>query len=925
MLQRDLGEPAREWVSYGATVQDVADTWTGIVMRRMLEIAERDLAAIDASLVALAGRHRDAVMLGRTHGQPGLPITFGFKASLWVAELRRHRERIAQARPRLAVGQLAGAVGTLSAWGEPGLELQRRVLERLGLGVPDTSWTNARDRVAELVGLLGLITGTLAKIGNEVYNLQRPEIGELGEAPADGVVGSITMPQKRNPERSEHLSTLARVVRAAAAPALEGMVAEHERDGAAWKTEWALLPQACGAAAVALALAADLAAGLRVDEQRMRANVDAQRGYVLAEPAMLALGAEVGPRRAHELSTARPRAASAADPARGAGGRSRDRRAALAGAPRGAAPPRARARRGRRAGQAGARRCLSGRTSPRARTRAAAATLGAGRRAISRGPAPELVEAGYELELADAPLLARGLGLADLAHVIALDAIPGDDRRALLDALVALLDEEVAVDARYGDLANVRERALEQRIGSAAGWLNAGRPRREAGRIAFRIALRSRVLDLAAAVARYAAALAELGAAGARHADARLHVPAGRRSRPPPATGLLSFAYPALRDLERLRGDFELVNRSPAGTGGVNGSRFALDRERLAELLGFSRPIEHTRDANWQTDGLADLTSHAAIAATGASRFAEDVEIYGSEEFGLLRIGDELCRASALMPQKRNPYALVVLRGGAGTLIGRATGVLATQRTPSGRTDNLLYAYGEVAGAVDLAARLLRLAAAVAESLTVDADASRARAARERRDGDGRSRGDQPRDGSRLPLGVPRGRPSTGCGRRFGGRLPIARPRPGDRHRRARSRDGDRVAHRARRCSPGAHGLDARRLPRRGRADARVGPTRARRDRTRRAAARGACGRRLGGTSERQLPAGWGEQRGWPEYSSRRSSIATSMAGNIATCWIASRAPSSSTSPIHSSAIAPRLGTNIAAVISPHGSQPCPR
>ena len=244
---------------------------------------------------------------------------------------------------------------------------------------------------------------------------------------------------------------------------------------------------------------------------------------------------------------------------------------------------------------------------------------------------------------------------------------------------------------------------------------------------------------------------------------------------------LLSFAYPALRDLERLRGDFEWVNRSPAGTGGVNGSRFALDRERLAELLGFSRPIEHTRDANWQTDGLADLTSHAAIAATGASRFAEDVEIYGSEEFGLLRIGDELCRASALMPQKRNPYALVVLRGGAGTLIGRATGVLATQRTPSGRTDNLLYAYGEVAGAVDLAARLLRLAAAVAESLTIDA----ARAERTLRDSAAMatdvSRGDQPRDGPRLPLGVPRGRPSLAAptirrGGSTAGRGPQAAP-----------------------------------------------------------------------------------------------------------------------------------------------------
>ena len=340
---------------------------------------------------------------------------------------------------------------------------------------------------------------------------------------------------------------------------------------------------------------------------------------------------------------------------------------------------------------------------------------------IRSGPAPELVEAGYELELADAPLLARGFGLADLAHAIALETIPAEDRRALLGALLELMDEEIAVDSSYGDLANVRERELERRIGSAAGWLNAGRPRREAGRIAFRIALRARVLDFADAIARFAAALTEVAA---RERDTPMPDYTYLQAAQPTTAGhwLLSFAHPALRDLARLRGDFDWVNRSPAGTGGVNGSRFPLDRERLAELLGFSRPIEHTRDANWQTDGLADLTSHTAIAATGASRFAEDVELYGSEEFGLLRIGDALCRASALMPQKRNPYALVVLRGGAGTLIGRATGVLASQRTPSGRTDNLLYAYGEVVGAVELAARLLRLAAAVAESLAFDSE-----------------------------------------------------------------------------------------------------------------------------------------------------------------------------------------------------------
>ena len=176
VLQHDLGEAAASGCTTGRRSRTSADTWTGLVAQRMLAIAERDLGAIEASLVALADRHRGTVMLGRTHGQPGLPITFGFKAAVWAAEVRRHRERVAQAEPRLAVGQLAGAVGTLAAWGADGLELQRRVMERLGLGVPDVSWTSARDRVAELIGLLAMITATLAKIGNEVYNLQRAEI-----------------------------------------------------------------------------------------------------------------------------------------------------------------------------------------------------------------------------------------------------------------------------------------------------------------------------------------------------------------------------------------------------------------------------------------------------------------------------------------------------------------------------------------------------------------------------------------------------------------------------------------------------------------------------------------------------------------------------------------------------------------------------
>jgi argininosuccinate lyase len=333
---------------------------------------------------------------------------------------------------------------------------------------------------------------------------------------------------------------------------------------------------------------------------------------------------------------------------------------------------------------------------------------------LTLGPAPELVAAGYELELADAPLLERGLTLADIAHVVALPTIPDDHRRQLLGALAHV--DVSGIDHRYGDLVNLRERALQQRIGDAAGWLNAGRPRREAGRIAFRIALRTRLLDLGQAISRFADALTERAA---QERDTLMPDYTYLQAAQPTTAGhwLLSFAYPALRDLDRTLQDFAGANRSPAGAGGVNGSRFPLDRERLAQLLGFSGPITHTRDAMWQADGFAEATWHAAQAATNASRFADDAEIFGSDEFGLLRIGDELCRASALMPQKRNPYALVVIRGGARTLLGRATGVLATQLTPSGRTDNLLYAYGEVAGAVELATRLLNLAAATAASL----------------------------------------------------------------------------------------------------------------------------------------------------------------------------------------------------------------
>lgn len=300
-LQEVLPEPAREWVYYGATVQDLSDTWTALVMRTVGDVLDRDLARAQAAATGLAASHRDTVLCGRTHGQPGLPITFGFKAAVWVSELHRHRERLAEGRRRWEVAQLGGALGTAEFWGDAALPLLEAFSRRLGLAAPDIPWITARDGIAEFTGLLAMVTATLAKIGQEVYELARPEIGELREPFHAGQVGSITMPHKRNPELSEHLVTLARIVRADAGVAVEGMVHEHERDGRGWKAEWVILPEVCLLASAALRYACDLLEHLEVDTGQMRANVTATGGYLFSEPVMRLLAGRIGKHAAHTV------------------------------------------------------------------------------------------------------------------------------------------------------------------------------------------------------------------------------------------------------------------------------------------------------------------------------------------------------------------------------------------------------------------------------------------------------------------------------------------------------------------------------------------------------------------------------------------------------------------------------------------------
>jgi adenylosuccinate lyase len=298
---RRCAGPGAEWFYFGATVQDIADTWLMLALREARRLLVADLERAIAAAEDLCRRHRDTIMAGRTHGQQGLPITFGFKAAGWLVELRRHRRRFDEAARRLDVGQLCGGVGSLSAMGCDALAIQRRFLERAGLREPDMSWTASRDILAEWGNLLVFAAGTADRIGHEIYNLQRDEIDELREACRPESLGSITMPHKRNPEVAEHLGTLARVARANAALLSESLVHDHERDGRSWKVEWHAAPELTMAAGKALALLAALLDRLEVRADRMRANLDAAQGYPLSEGVMLALARRIGKQTAYKI------------------------------------------------------------------------------------------------------------------------------------------------------------------------------------------------------------------------------------------------------------------------------------------------------------------------------------------------------------------------------------------------------------------------------------------------------------------------------------------------------------------------------------------------------------------------------------------------------------------------------------------------
>jgi 3-carboxy-cis,cis-muconate cycloisomerase len=311
-LSGALGEAGR-YVHWGATTQDIMDTGMVLQVRAALALIERDMAAVSAALATLAAKHRDTPMAGRTHLQQALPITFGYKCAVWLSMLRRHAERLGEIRPRVLTAQLGGAAGTLASLGDKGLDVRREYARELGLAEPPITWHVARDAIAETVQFLGLLTGSLGKIGFDVMLMMATEIGEAFEPFATHRGASSTMPQKRNPISSEILVANAKAVRQHAGLMLDAMIQDFERATGPWHVEWLAVGESFILTAGSLAQAKFMLEGLVVDAARMRRNLGMTQGLIVAEAVMMGVAPHLGRQQAHDLVYAACRAALAQD------------------------------------------------------------------------------------------------------------------------------------------------------------------------------------------------------------------------------------------------------------------------------------------------------------------------------------------------------------------------------------------------------------------------------------------------------------------------------------------------------------------------------------------------------------------------------------------------------------------------------------
>jgi 3-carboxy-cis,cis-muconate cycloisomerase len=302
---------AARYVHWGATSQDVIDTALVLELRAVIDVLVADLGRAIEGFVILAGRHRRTVTVARTWMQHGLPMPFGLKLAGYAAALARSRDRLRRLRREALMLQFGGAVGTLAALDDKGLDVAERLAALLDLPLPEAPWHSHRDRLAEVASALAILTGTCGKIARDISLLMQTDVGEAFEPAAPGRGGSSTMPHKRNPVAAATVLAAAAIAPNLAATIVAGLVQEHERGVGGWQAEWPTFPALALVTSGALGATVEIAQGLEVDGERMRANLGATHGRIMAEAVSFALGAKIGKEEAHRILEEASRKAAA--------------------------------------------------------------------------------------------------------------------------------------------------------------------------------------------------------------------------------------------------------------------------------------------------------------------------------------------------------------------------------------------------------------------------------------------------------------------------------------------------------------------------------------------------------------------------------------------------------------------------------------
>ncbi|MCW1938414.1 3-carboxy-cis,cis-muconate cycloisomerase [Pseudomonas sp. MDMC_285] len=292
---------AERYVHLGATSQDAMDSGLVLQLRAAIGLLESDLAQLADALAAQAERHIDTPLAGRTWLQQATPVTLGMKLAGVLGAVTRHRQRLSELKPRLLSLQFGGASGSLAALGEAGWSVSDALAQELDLTLPEQPWHTQRDRLVEFASLLGMIAGSLGKMGRDLSLLMQTEAGEVFEPSAPGKGGSSTMPHKRNPVSAAVLIGAATRAPGLVATMFSAMPQEHERSLGLWHAEWDTLPELCCLVSGALQQALLVVPGLEVDAARMRSNLELTQGLVLAEAVSIALAQKIGRDAAHHL------------------------------------------------------------------------------------------------------------------------------------------------------------------------------------------------------------------------------------------------------------------------------------------------------------------------------------------------------------------------------------------------------------------------------------------------------------------------------------------------------------------------------------------------------------------------------------------------------------------------------------------------